>query len=473
MAQAVSFKALRNYWRLYFFVLPSVIMVALFAYFPAATAMYRAFFRWNGDYIKHFVGAANFQQALGRPSLWLLTLGLAIWLIAGSRRRTRWAEGSKWICGVGLPIVNLAVRWRLGAWWRAEGGGSALWLPVVFWGGTALLIGWLMDHEREARPGLLGAALLLGSVQFLAALGLRANVAWSLVLLAVGGYLNLHGNPSRRLGLRTSQALLALLLVVSTLADYAGGDRVLWNGAFVIAILVVANLFKMLPSIATAVVIHRLKSDRANYWYRVLFVVPMIIPGMVNLLIWKFFFEPDKVFNLILHRTGILGLLVRLDGWLDWGGVFQAGISPAWLNDTNLVLPAIIVWGFPWVGVVGVLIYLAGLQSIDASVYEAADLDGAGAFQKFLHIELPLILTQVRINLVLMIIGTLQMYGFILVLFGPEGGPNGKLMVPGLYMFRSAFTERYAGYACAIGIIIFVFILLLTELNNRFVRVEK
>jgi raffinose/stachyose/melibiose transport system permease protein len=106
-------------------------------------------------------------------------------------------------------------------------------------------------------------------------------------------------------------------------------------------------------------------------------------------------------------------------------------------------------------------------------VYEAADLDGVNAFQKFLHVEFPLIMTQVRINLVLLIIGTLQMYGFILILFGIEGGPNGKLMVPGLYMFRNAFTEGYAGYACAIGLILFVFILLLTEINNRFVRVEK
>ena len=153
--------------------------------------------------------------------------------------------------------------------------------------------------------------------------------------------------------------------------------------------------------------------------------------------------------------------------------MFEAGINPVWLNDSHLVLPALIIWGFPWVGVVGVLIYLAGLQGIGESVYEAADLDGVTAFQKFLHIELPLIMTQVRINLVLMIIRTFQMYAFILILFGIEGGPNGKLLVPDLYMFRSAFVEGYAGYACAIGIILFVFILMLTELNNRFVRVEK
>ena len=113
------------------------------------------------------------------------------------------------------------------------------------------------------------------------------------------------------------------------------------------------------------------------------------------------------------------------------------------------------------------LIYLTGLAGIDEAVYEARDLDGVSWLQKFLYIELPLILTQVRINLVVMIIGTLQTYGQILILLGNAGGPRGVAMVPGLYMFRSAFVELYAGKACAVGLIVFVFILLLTEINNR------
>jgi ABC-type sugar transport system permease subunit len=234
-------------------------------------------------------------------------------------------------------------------------------------------------------------------------------------------------------------------------------------------------------------VIHRLKSDAANYWYRVLFVVPMIIPGMVVLLLWKFFFESNGLFNIVLKKTGIMHLIYLYDSWmgnglfvakdlhLSVGELFKLAseASPAWLGSPDLVLPAFILWGFPWVGVVGVLIYLAGLQSIDDSVYEAADLDGVGPFGKFMNIELPLILTQVRINLVLMIIGTLQSYGLVLILYGDGGGPNGRMMVPGLLMFRSAFVESYAGYACAVGLVMFCLILVLTEVNNRFVRVEK
>ena len=111
------------------------------------------------------------------------------------------------------------------------------------------------------------------------------------------------------------QSLAAMCVVLWSLGTRAGGDRMLWGGFGVIVILVVANIFRMVPSIATAVVIHRLKSARANYWYRVLFVVPMIIPGMVYLLIWKFFFEADSVFNTILNKTGLMALLVRMDDW--------------------------------------------------------------------------------------------------------------------------------------------------------------
>lgn len=251
-------------------------------------------------------------------------------------------------------------------------------------------------------------------------------------------------------------------------------DPVLWRGFGTIAILVVANLFQMIPSILTAVAINRLKNHRVAYLYKVLFVVPMIIPSMVILLMWKFFFEPTiGVLNQILSWTGLMELLAWLDVQLGWGGLFTAAGTTAWLGEPALVVPSLIIWGFPWVGTAGVLIYLAGLQAIDESIYEAAEIDGINSFHKFCYIELPLILTQVRINLILMIVGTIQMYGLILILFDVSGGPDGVALVPGLYMYRKAFVEGQAGYACAIGIVLFAFILVLTSINNRLVRIEK
>jgi len=252
-----------------------------------------------------------------------------------------------------------------------------------------------------------------------------------------------------------------------------GGDTVLWASFGTIGILVVANVFKLIPSILMAVLIHRLKSDKWQYWYRVLLVVPMIVPGLVTLFIWKFFFDPNiGVLNQVLDATGLKSLLVMVDSFFKWG-IFQDGMPVAWLSDPNLILPSLIIWGFPWIGAVGVLIYLSGLQAIGTEIYEAAELDGAGSWQQFLHIEFPLIMTQVRLSLVLMIIGTLQGFGLQMLLLGTSGGPEGRGMVPGLWMFNKAFVAGEFRYACGVGILLFVFILGLTYLNNKYVRVDK
>ena len=307
-------KALRE-WRLYFFVVPSLIMVGVFAYFPAASAIYHSFFDWQGGETKQFIGWGNFQR---------------IW-----------------------------------------------------------------------------------------------------------------------------------------------NDGVLWSSFITVGALIVFNLVKMIPSIAMAVMIHRLKSDRWQYLYRVLLVVPMIVPGLVTLFIWKFFLDPNLgLLNRVLDATGLKSLLVHIDQWLGWG-VFYAEVPIGWLSQPELILPALFLWGFPWIGAVGVLIYLAGLQSIGTEIYEAAELDGIGPVQKFFYIELPLILTQVRLSLTLLVISTLQGYGLQLLLLGDSGGPGGRGMTPGLWMYNRAFIAGEFGYACAIGMVLFVFILVLTLINNRFVRTDK
>jgi raffinose/stachyose/melibiose transport system permease protein len=249
-------------------------------------------------------------------------------------------------------------------------------------------------------------------------------------------------------------------------------DKALGHSFIVILILVAANFIKMIPSITVAVVIHRIRNEKWQYIYRVLFVIPMIIPMIVWLLIWKFIFDPNfNILNKILEATGIMSLLQWLDSMAGWG-VFLEGVDPAWLSKPELIVPALIIWGFPWVGVIGVLIYLSGLSAISPDVYEAAEIDGIGWFRKFWNIELPLIMTQVRLNSVLMIINTLKSYGLVLILLGTSGGPGGAGMVPGLYMFRKAFVDQEAGYACAIGLLIFALILVLTWINNKYMRVE-
>ena len=251
-------------------------------------------------------------------------------------------------------------------------------------------------------------------------------------------------------------------------------DATLWGSFGTVGVLVVANVVKLIPSVGMAVLVHRLKSAKSQYLYRVLLVVPMIVPGLVTLFIWKSFFDPNfGLINRLLDFTGLKNGLVWMDERVFHWGAFHADVPIGWLSQPELILPALILWGFPWIGAVGVLIYLAGLQAIGTEVYEAAELDGAGSWQIFRNIELPLITSQVRLTLVLLVIGTLQGFGLQFLLLGPNGGAASRGMTPGLWMYNRAFLAGEFGYACAVGMILFVVILALTCLNNKYVRVVK
>jgi len=203
-----------------------------------------------------------------------------------------------------------------------------------------------------------------------------------------------------------------------------------------------------------------------------------LLPMFLLVLAWcrkRGFMKSEKT---VLRKAGwgVMGaslLLIFLSqSWPKPTGAFLNG-SPAWLSDGNLVIAAILFWGFPWLHATGALIYLAGLRRINREVYEAAKLDGAGEWETVFKIELPMLLSQVRLNLVFMTIATLNAYPFFLVLLGPEGGPGGKATVPGLYIYQEAFLNGQYGYACALGVILFLAILLLTFVWEQSVQRAK
>jgi len=248
-------------------------------------------------------------------------------------------------------------------------------------------------------------------------------------------------------------------------------DRRFWTSFKVAFLLGFVNVLKMIPALLVAVLIHRVRSDRMQYMYRVLFVIPMVIPGVVVILLWKFFFEPTAgILNTALRASGLLEFLANIDTWLGWGMFDQP--YPAWLGDPSLAFPALIIWGFPWVGTFAVLTYLARLQGIEEEIYESAEIDGANAWKKFTHVELPLILSMIRINLVFVILGTLQDVALIMLLFGDAGGPGGVVQVPALFMYREAFTMMHFGRACAIGVVLTLIVFTLSKVNEKIIKVE-
>lgn len=203
--------------------------------------------------------------------------------------------------------------------------------------------------------------------------------------------------------------------------------------------------------LAVAELIFSLRSPRAQYLYRVLFVVPMVVPGVVVLLIWGFIY--DNNLGLLNQALDVLGL---------------GGLKHAWLGEPGLALYALLFIGFPWVGGFGLLVYYAGLQNIPQDVFDSCRIDGATGLARFRFIDLPLLMGQVKLLVVLGVIGGLQ--GFQTQLLLSNGGPAYATMVPGMHMYQNAMSFDRMGYACAIGVVLFLVILLLTYINMRYLR---
>lgn len=202
------------------------------------------------------------------------------------------------------------------------------------------------------------------------------------------------------------------------------------------------------PLLAATLIFH-LKDLKFAYFYRVMYVVPMVVPGMVTLMIWRFIYNP---------QIGLLNTLLR-----------ELGMpTRVWLGDFQYALYAIIFMGFPWIAGTSMLIYLAGLQGIESSLLDAAAIDGASGVKRFWYIELPLVTSQIKLIVVLTLIGAIQGFANVLVMTG--GGPGTTTMVPGLWLYKNAMNYNKMGYACAIGTFLFIVTMALTFLNLRFVQ---
>ena len=230
-------------------------------------------------------------------------------------------------------------------------------------------------------------------------------------------------------------------------------DTILIASVKNIAILLVASLIKVLIfPLATAELIHSLSKPRARYWFRLLLIIPMVVPGIVNTLVWRFIMGP--------RPFGVLNQLLELVGLGHW--------QHAWLAEPSIALYSVILAGFPWIEGVAILIYYAGLQDISEEVVDASLIDGASTLRRIFSIDIPLLMGQVKLQVVMTTIFTLQGFGAMLVLTG--GGPGYATMVPGLWMFQRAFQGDRFGYASAIGCAMLVVMLTLTYLSNKYIR---
>jgi multiple sugar transport system permease protein len=186
-------------------------------------------------------------------------------------------------------------------------------------------------------------------------------------------------------------------------------------------------------------------------WYRTAFYIPSIVPAIASAVLWAWVLAGDP-------NKGLLNALWK-STLTSWFGI----LPPGWFGVAEWAKPGLILQGL-WGAGGGMILWLAGLQGVPQSLYEAAAIDGAGVLSRFRHVTLPMLSPYVFFNLIMGSIGALQEFDRVYVLAGGTGeyGPLDSMLVPVLFLFNNAFRYFKMGYASAIAWIIFSIILVLT-----------
>jgi multiple sugar transport system permease protein len=205
----------------------------------------------------------------------------------------------------------------------------------------------------------------------------------------------------------------------------------------------------MIASLAFALLLNspRLLASRA---LRTLVYMPMMIPLVASTLVW-------------------LGFLNTNTGWLNAILGLLGLTGPDWINSEVWIYPALSLIGLWAIGNF-MLINIAGLQGVPTELYEAASLDGAGAWTSFRRITIPLMSPILLYNLVICLIGTFQYFTQAYTITNGRGDPNNSTLFINLNLFREAFTFGRMGYGAAIAWLLFTIVLGLTILLFLFAR---
>ena len=183
--------------------------------------------------------------------------------------------------------------------------------------------------------------------------------------------------------------------------------------------------------------------------FRVLVYIPVIIPPVVSVLLWKFFYDPDDgLFNTVLATFGL--------------GPFP------WLQTQETALPSLVLL-IVWAGAGStVLLFLAALSGVPPELYEAAEVDGASIWRRVWHITFPQLRGIMLILLLLQIIGTLQIFTEPYVM--TDGGPENSTVTILMLIYRAAFLNGDFGYATALSVLLAIALGIISAVYLRLTR---
>jgi multiple sugar transport system permease protein len=215
-------------------------------------------------------------------------------------------------------------------------------------------------------------------------------------------------------------------------------DDVFWKSLRNTLYMIVFGLPLMLAtSLGLAILLNQKVKGIALY--RTLFYLPSITPVVASSILWMWILNPDiGLINIVLGRLGVAH-------------------PPGWLTDPAWAKPALILMSL-WSAGGGMVIYLAALQDVPESLYEAASLDGAGAWHKFLHVTMPMISPVILFNVIIGLIGFFQYFTQAYIM--TNGGPEDSTDFYALHLFNRAFLDFQMGAASAMAWILFLVTLL-------------
>lgn len=233
----------------------------------------------------------------------------------------------------------------------------------------------------------------------------------------------------------------ANLVGLSNYRDLLSADPLFWTAVKNTLIFAAMSLpVNIVVSVGLALLLNL--KVRGMSLYRTLFYLPSIFPAVVTALLFRWIFNPQfGLINALFNQVGLPTL-----GWLN---------DPAWSKPSLLLIG---LWGIGG----SMVIYLAALQDVPLHLYEAAELDGAGALAKTFYITLPMITPAIFFNLVLGTIDVFQSFTFVYVLTDGQGGPLDSLLFYGLLLYRNAFSYLQMGYASAMAWLLTILVLVIT-----------
>ncbi len=208
---------------------------------------------------------------------------------------------------------------------------------------------------------------------------------------------------------------------------------------------------------------------RGQAFYRAVFFLPSVVPLVASAVLWRGVYDP---------RYGILDVFIRwIKGFTDHIYVLPV---PGWLTDPGWSKPALILMSV-WGAGANMIIYLAALQEVPREQYEAAEIDGATAWQRTRHITLPTISPVLFFTLLVGMISSFQYFTPPYVMTSdhvgnPPGGPANSVLFYAVYLFDNGFQSFKMGYASAMAWVMFIVILVCVALlfrgSRRFVHHE-